>query len=233
VLSAPDGSSLWIAEVDGAESGPFGLDVSAVGAIGVGVEVGRDENSLTSYRLVVPCGFVLVNEGIGQPYDRPSTIELFESMSIDNEATIDVNLPTGWSVIDIGPTRTRYTTRFDAAGADGTGLVALTQIPGGSIAQFAGAGQRLAPTTFLGGPAFLDAGPFDPSTVSVSWRDGDTVFNVSSSSLDATELASFVATLEPATVEEWVQRFGATAAPIPELATDCTPQPRFGSTLDP
>lgn len=233
VLSAPDGSSLWITEVDGAESGPFGLDVRQVGVIDLGVEIGRDENTLTSYRPVVPCGFVLVNEGIGQPYDRPSTIELFESMSIDNQATIDVNLPTGWSLIDIGPTRTRYTTLFQVPGTEETDLVWFSQIPGGSIAQFAGDGQRLAPTTFLGGPAFVDAGPFDPSTVSLYWRDGDTVFNVSSATLGAAQLADLVDMMEPVAIEEWEQRFGVTADPLPEVDTSCSPQPNFGSTLDP
>ena len=233
VLSAPDGSSLWIAEVDGAESGSFGLDVRRVGLVDLGVEIGRDENTLTSYRPVVPCGFVLVNEGIGQPYDRPSTIELFASMSIDNDATIDVNLPTGWSIIDVGPTRTRYTTLFQVPGADVVDLVSFSQIPGGSIAQFAGNGQRLTPTTFLGGPAFVDAGPLDPSTVSLYWRDVDTVFNVSSATLGAAELATLVDTMEPVAIEEWEQRFGATAAPLPEVDTNCSPQPSFGSTLDP
>ncbi|MFK8022925.1 MAG: hypothetical protein AB8G26_03080 [Ilumatobacter sp.] len=252
-LAAPDGSTVWMAEVDGAESGAFGLEVRRIGAIDVGVDPNRDETTLTSYRPVVPCGFVLVNEGLGQPYDRPETLQLFASMSVDNLGRIDVDLPSGWSVIDVGPTRPIFRATFDVATTAEPGPpetdtantddsaapdtdanpVTLRQIPGGSIAQMAGEGQRLAPTTFLGGAAWLDAGPLDPARTTIYWIDGGTAFSVSSATLDAAGLETFVDGLEPGSIDAWQQRFGTELPVEPTLETDCSPQPSFGSTLDP
>ncbi len=251
IVAAPDGSSLWIAEVDGAESGSFGLEVTRRGSVDVGIDPGRDEDALTQYRPVVPCGFVLVTEGIAQPYDRPSTIQLFEAMSIDRDAHLDINVPRGGSLLDGGPIGSTYTSVFrlnapaapvddddDDAEEGGLGgdVVTVTQAANGSDAQLGSNGRQLAPIEFFGGPAFVDTTPLDPNITSGFWTDEATAFNVASATLGLAELEAFVAGFEPATVDEWLRRFG-TAEPPPvepiEGTDECTPQPRFGGTLDP
>ena len=90
-----------------------GLDVRQIGAVGVGVPSGSaDGGGAISYRLITPCGLVVLNDGPGAPLDRPEIIALFESMSLDANATIDVSLPTGYSVFDIGEAQPTYTAQF-------------------------------------------------------------------------------------------------------------------------
>ena len=59
------------------------------------------------------------------------------------------------------------------------------------------------------------------------------MFNVSSTALNFEDLESFVDTLEPATAEEWTQRFSSGLPENPPSDATCTPQPSFGPTLNP
>jgi hypothetical protein len=241
ILGAPDGSEVWMAEFDGEPADPSGLDVRQVGAIGVGVDSNREEGALASYRLLVPCGIVIVNDGPGQPLDRQPIVDLFSAFSIDGDATIDISLPTDWSVFSIGDSRTSYTVQFQVpapegagdAGIEPTAPIRISQMPGGSFAQLMFGGRQLDPIEFLGAPAFIDVGAADPSLVSVFWQDDSTVFNASSSVLALADIEAFVDVLEPVAIENWNQRF---AIAEPEAAAEppaCAPQPNFGPTLNP
>ena len=232
LLTAPDGSTMWMAEFDGDPANADGLDVRQVGAVGVGVATNSGAASVT-YQLLAPCGVVVLNDAPGAPLYRPEVIALFESMSLDGNATIDVALPTGFSVLDIGTAEASFGAQFQVPVFTETRVARLVQIPDGSISQLMFGGRQLAPTTFLGGPAFVDAAPTDPELVSVYWQDGPTVFNVSSVELTFEDLESFVDTLEPTSADGWTQRFDV---PVPEpLAptSTCAPQPSFGPTLNP
>jgi len=237
VLSAPDGSEVWIAEFDGDAADASGLDIRQVGSIEVGVDADRSPDAAPSYRPQVPCGVVIVNDAPDQPLDRQPMVDLFSAMSIDGDATIDISLPADWSVFSIGESAPTYIAQFqvpvpgDASGA--TAPVRLTQVPGGSFAQLMFGGRQLEPVDFGGLPAHIDVGASDPALVSVYWQDADTVFNVSSDASTIGDLEAFVESLEPVTVQEWNQQF---APPEPEPAPEpaqCGPQPRFGPTLTP
>ena len=232
LLTAPDGSLLWMAEFDGDPANVDGLDVRQIGAVGVGVPSGGQGPTAT-YRLITPCGGAILIDAPGAAPDRPEVIALFESMSVDGDATIDVSLPDGFSVFDIGEAATTFTAQFQVPVFAETRAVRLVQIPDGSISQLMFGARQLAPTTFLGGPAFVDAAPADPALVSVYWQDGRTVFNISSNELTFEDLQSFVDTLEPATTEEWTQRFDSPAPQPTPPGSACAPQPSFGPTLNP
>jgi hypothetical protein len=233
LLTAPDGTTVWMAEFDGGTSNADGLDVRQYGSIGVGVPSNRAEGTVASYQLQVPCGLVLLNDAAGQPFDRPAVVSLFESTSIDGDATIDVSKPPGWSVLDIGDSRVSFTTQFQVPVLTETFPVRLVQVPDGAYPQLTFGGRQLKSATFLGGPAYLDIAPAAPDLVSIYWKDGSTVFNVSSFNFSFTDLEGFVESLEPATVSEWTQRFDAPIPETPALDTQCAPQPNFGPTLDP
>lgn len=233
LLSAPDASLMWMAEFDGEPASVDGLDVRQVGAVGVGVPRDRVEGAVVSYRLLTPCGLVILNDAPGAPVDRPEIVALFESMSVDGDATIDVSLPAGFSVFDIGAVQPSYTAQFQVPVFTETRAARLVQVPGGSLAQLTFGGRQLAPATFLGGPAYIDAAPNDPASVSIYWKDAGTVFNVSSSELTFADLESFVSTLEPATADDWAQRFDSAPPSAPPSEPSCAPQPDFGPTLNP
>ncbi|MFT6291839.1 MAG: hypothetical protein ACJAR2_002446 [Ilumatobacter sp.] len=233
LMTAPDRTTLWMAEFDGTTPNAEGLDVRQFGSIGVGVPSNRADDGAASYQLQVPCGVVLLNDAIGQPLDRPEVVSLFESMSIDGDATIDLSKPPGWSILDIGDSQVSFTTQFQVPGLAETFPVRLVQIPDGSFPQLAFGGRQLQTTTFLGGPAFIDGAPTNPDMVSIYWKDGPTAFNVSSPNFSFADLERFVESFEPVTVAEWSQQFDV---PVPEaltLDTQCAPQPNFGQTLDP
>jgi hypothetical protein len=232
LLTAPDGTTMWMAEFDGDPASVEGLEVRQVGAVGVGVATNSDATSVT-YQLLTPCGVVVLNDGTGAPLYRPEVVALFESMSLDGNATIDVSLPAGFSVLDFGEAQATYSAQFQVPVFAETRAARLVQIPDGSISQLMFGGRQLAPTTFLGGPAFVDAAPTDPALVSVYWQDGSTVFNVSSTELTFEDLESFVDRTEPITADGWTQRFDV---PVPEAlapTSTCAPQPSFGPTLNP
>ena len=241
VLGAPDGSEIWIAEFDGDPADPSTLDVRQVGAIGVGVDRDREDGDSASYRPQVPCGFVIVNDAPGQPLDRPPIIDLFSAMSIDGDATIDITLPTDWSVFSIGDSRTTYIVQFqvpipgEQAGSTETATapIRMSQVPDGSFAQLMFGGRQLEPVDFLGAPAFIDVGAADPALVSVYWQDDTTVFNASSSALSLADLAVFVESLEPMGVEDWDARFTTAEPEAAAEPSACAPQPNFGPTLSP
>lgn len=241
ILGAPDGTEVWIAEFDGEPSDPSQLDVRQVGAIGVGVDRDRVDGGVASYRPQVPCGFVIVNDAPGQPLDRQPMIDLFSAMSIDGDATIDISLPTDWSVFSIGDARTIYTAQFRvpapageaSEGTDATAPIRISQAPDGPLAQLMFGGRQLDRVDFLGGPAFIDVGATDPALVSVFWQDGPTVFNASSNELTLIDLEAFVDSLEPVAVDDWNQRFATIASEVASEPQECAPQPHFGSTLDP
>ncbi len=232
LLNAPDGTTMWMAEFDGDPVGAEGLDVRQVGAVGIGVSTNSGAASVT-YQLLTPCGVVVLSDVPGAARDRPEVIAFFESMSLDGNATIDVSLPAGFSVLDIGEAQTSFSAQFQVPVFTETRAARLVQIPDGSISQLMFGGHQLAPTTFLGGPAFIDDAPTDPALVSVYWQDGPTVFNVSSAELTFEDLESFVDTLEPVTTDDWTRRFDV---PVPETlapTSTCSPQPSFGPTLNP
>jgi hypothetical protein len=233
LMTAPDGTTLWMAEFDGATPNADGLDVRQFGSIGVGVASNRAEGATASYQLQVPCGLVLLNDADGQPLDRPEVVSLFESMSIDGDATIDLSKPPGWSVLAIGDSKASFTTQFQVPVFTETFPVRLVQVPDGSFPQLTFGGRQLQSTTFLGGPAFVDSAPNDPELVSVYWKDGPTAFNVSSANFSFVDLEHFVESLEPATVAEWTQRFDVPVPEAPVLDPQCAPQPNFGPTLNP
>ncbi len=236
VLGAPDGTEVWMAEFDGERADPSGLDIRQVGSLGVGVDRNRTDGAAASYRPQVPCGSVIVNDAFGQPFDRPPMIDLFSSMSIDGDATIDVTLPTDWSVFSLGESRTIYSVRFDVpvdSGdvVDASASVLLVQTPGGSFAELMFGGRQLDPVAFLGGPAFLEIDAPDPALVSVFWKDSTTVFNLSSTSATLADLEAFAASLAPVGIDQWATRFGeAEAAPV-AATPQCAPQPSFGPTF--
>lgn len=232
LLTAPDGSTMWMAEFDGDPANTEGVDVRQVGAVGVGVATNSGAASVT-YQLLTPCGLVVLNDAPGAPLYRPEVIALFESMSLDGNATIDVALPAGFSVLDIGAAEASFSAQFQVPVFTETRAARLVQIPDGSISQLMFGGRQLAPTTFLGGPAFVDAAPTDPALVSIYWQDGPTVFNVSSIELTFEDLESFVSTLEPTTTDGWTQRFDAQVPEAIAPTSACTPQPSFGPTLNP
>jgi len=232
LLTAPDGTTMWMAEFDGDPVGTDGLEVRQVGAVGIGVPAAGGGASVT-YQLLTPCGVVVLGDAPGAPLDRPEVIALFESMSLDGNATIDVSLPAGFSVLDIGEAQASFAAQFQVPVFTETRAARLVQIPDGSISQLVFGGRQLAPTTFLGGPAFVDAAPTDPALVSVYWQDGPTVFNVSSAELTFEDLQSFVDALEPATTDDWMQRFDMPVPVAPAPTSTCAPQPSFGPTLNP
>ncbi|MGB3734726.1 MAG: hypothetical protein WA964_07205 [Ilumatobacter sp.] len=239
ILGDPEGAEIWIAEFDGEAADPSGLDVRQIGGIGVGVERDREPDALGSYRPQVPCGLVILNDAPGQPLDRQPIVDLFSSMSIDGDATIDISLPTDWSVFSIGESRTTYSVQFQvpATGADAaagaTAPIRIAQVPNGSFAQLMFGGRQLDPIDFLGGPAFIDVGAADPALVSVFWKDSTTVFNASSSELGLADLESFVESLEPVDADAWNTRFGTSEPDAPAEPPACAPQPNFGPTLAP
>lgn len=233
LLRAPDGTTVWVAEVDGDPANTDGLTVQQVGAIGVGTASDIGEGDPASYQLQVPCGFVILNDAPGQALYRPAIQQLFQSMSIDALATIDISLPPGWSVVDIGTSLNSFTAQFQVPRFADTVPVILSQIPGGSLAQLTFGGRQLQATTFLGGDAFVDSQPLDPDLTSIYWRDADTVFNVRSEALDFAALEDFVASLEAVEASAWETRFDQIAPAAPALESSCTPQPAFGQTLDP
>lgn len=236
VFAAPDGTEVWMAEFDGERSDVSNLDIRQVGAIGVGVDRDREPGDRASYRLLVPCGFVILNDGPDQPFDRQPIIDLFSAMSIDGDATVDVALPIDWSVVSIGESRTSYSVQFQVPtleNSDGVAPLRITQVPGGALAQLLFGGRQLDPIEFLGAPAFLETSSPNPSAVSVFWRDGPTVFHASSSALALTDIEGFVDTLEPVAVDEWNQRFPTAEPGITAAAPACSPQPSFGPTLQP
>lgn len=233
ILGAPDGTLIWMAEFDGEQADTSGLTIRQSGAIAVGVDRNRAENANASYRPLVPCGFVIVNDAPGLPLDRPAMNDLFNATSIDGDATLDISLPPDWSIFSIGDSQISYTAQFQVPIADETRTLRLVQIPNGSFAQLAFGGRQLQPATFLGGPAFIDTGAVDPSLVSVFWQDAETVFNASSSELELAEIEAFIDSMESASVDDWNRRFGSV---VPELSTEtpaCAPQPNFGPTLNP
>lgn len=237
VLMAPDGTEVWLAEFDGDPLDASGLDVRQVGAIGVGVDANRAPDAPPSYRPQVPCGVVIVNDAPDQPLDRQPMIDLFAAMSIDGDATIDVNVPTDWSIFSVGESVPTYVVQFQVpVPGDDTGAttpVRLTQAPGGSLAQLMFGGRQLEPIDFLGLPAYIDIGSPNGSLTSVYWQDADTVFNVSSDAATVEDLEAFVESLEPVAVDDWDQQF---APPEPEPAPEpsaCAPQPGFGPSLTP
>ena len=233
VLGAPDGTFVWMAEVDGDLGNTDGLDVQPVGQIEVATASGFSAGDPASYQLQVPCGFVLMNDAPGQPLYRPAVTELLESTSIDGLATIDMNLPDGWSVVDVGNSVNTFTAQFQVPTGTTTAPVVLVQAPGGSIAQLAFGGRQFRSTTFLGDEALIDAAPLSPNLTSVFWRDADTVFNVRSDQLGFAELEEFVSSLDAVAIADWEQRFDQVEPPAPALESTCTPQPTLGSTLDP
>ena len=232
ILSAPDGTTMWMAEFDGDPANPEGLDVRQVGAVGVGAPSNSDAVALT-YQLLTPCGVVVLSDAPGAPLYRPEIVALFESMSLDADATIDMSLPTGFSVLDVGDAQAAFATQFQVPVFTETRTARLVQIPDGSISQLMFGARQLSPTTFLRGPAFVEAAPTDPALVSIYWQDGPTVFNVSSNELTFEDLESLVASFEPVTLDDWTQRFEVTAAGVTAPTSACAPQPSFGPTLDP
>lgn len=233
LLSVPDGTTLWMAEIDGDTASVEGLEFEVVGSVGVGVPTERPDGAVPTYQFFVSCGLVILHDAPGTEVDRPEVVTLFESMSIDAGAAIDATLPTGYSVLDLGPAEDQYTTVFQVPAGEATTAVRLDQIPNGSLGQLTFGGRQLEPTTFLDGPAYLDSAPGDPELISVYWQDASTVFNVSSTGSDLAGLESFVRTLVATTPQEWSERFG-TPVPTPqELESTCTPQPSFGPSLNP
>lgn len=236
VFAAPDGTEVWMAEFDGEPSDVSNLDIRQVGSIGVGVDRDREPGDRASYRVLVPCGFVIVNDGPDQPLDRQPIIDLFSAMSVDGDATIDIALPVDWSVVSIGESRISYTAQFQVPALDPVGSVAplrVSQVPGGALAQLLFGGRQLEPIEFLDAPAFLETNAADPAVVSVFWRDGPTVFHASSNALTLADIERFVDTLEPAAVTEWNQRFTTIEPAITAAVPACAPQPNFGPTLRP
>ncbi|BAN03761.1 hypothetical protein [Ilumatobacter coccineus] len=233
IFEAPDGTNVWLAEVDGDVGNTDGLDVQIIGALGVGTASDFVEGDPPSYQLQVPCGFVLLNDAPGQPLFRPEITGLLEATSIDGLATIDTTLPTGWSIIDIGTSVNTFTAQFQVPRGDTTAPVLLAQAPGGSLAQLAFGGRQFQATTFLGDTAFIDSAPLSPNLTSVFWRDGNTVFNVRSDQLGFSELEEFILSLEAVEITDWETRFDQVEPPAPPLESTCTPQPTFGTTLNP
>ena len=230
LLSAPDGSNVWIGEFDGVGGNLSEFEVTAIGAINVGAS---EQPTGVSYRIDVPCGVVIVNDGPGTTAFRPAVVSLFEAMSVDGEGVIDISLPTGWSVIDVGMSRTSYISEFEVPVFTELVPVRLTQVPGGSFSQLTFGGRQLQTTEFLGGPAFIDTVAGANGATSIYWRDDNTVFNVSSDQLTVVDLESFVAELEPATTADWTTRFDLETPTPTELDALCDPQPSLGSTLNP
>ena len=233
LFQASDGTNVWMAEVDGDASNTDGLDLQPVGAVTVGTPSDFTEGDTPSYQLQVPCGFVLINDAPGQPLLRPAMSQLFQGMSVDALATIDVSLPGGWSIVDVGPGANAFNAQFQVPQGDTTAQVALVQIPGGSIAQLTFGGRQLQQTTVLGDDAYIDGAPLSPNLTSVFWRDADTVFNIRSDQLGFGDLEDFVSTLEAVEISDWETRFGQLEPPAPVLESTCVPQPVFGSTLVP
>ncbi|MGA9278797.1 hypothetical protein [Ilumatobacter sp.] len=233
LVSMPDGSSLWVAEIDGDPASVDGLEFDVVGSIGVGVPTDPPEGAAPTYQFFIPCGLAIASDTPGMAVARPEVTTLFESMSIDSGARIEATLPEGYSVLDIGDGQDSYTAQFQVPVDGATATVRLTQIPDGALGQLTFGGRQLESTTFLDQPAFVDAAPTDPDLVSLFWQDASTVFNLSSTELDADGLASFTETLTATTPEEWSERFTTPAPPQPTLESTCTPQPTFGPTLNP
>ena len=182
LLTAPDGSTMWMAEFDGGPANIEGLDIRQVGAVGVGVMESSNAEAVT-YQLLTPCGLVVLNDAPGAALYRPEIVALFESMSLDGSATIDVALPAGFSVLDIGAAEASFDAQFQVPVFTETRAARLVQIPDGSISQLVFGGRQLASTSFLNGPAFIDAIPTDPTMISIYWQDGPTVFSASSNEL--------------------------------------------------
>ncbi len=241
LLRGPDGATVWMLDVDGAPTDPGGLEVRRFGEVEIGVAPDAAEATTPSYRVITPCGTVLLTDGPGRALDRPEVVQLLESMSVV-DGTVDISSVPGWSVIDSGPSADLYSAVFRVPIEGGATVpVRVEQVPGGAIAQMAFGGRQLEPTTFLGRSAHLDTTAAESGVTRVLWRDGATAFAVSSGDADIDALAEFVDTLEPATPTAWTERFGASASdpggsaePASSDAGDaCTPQPRLGPGLDP
>lgn len=232
LLEAPDGTNVWVFEVDGSPGTFEGLNIGLVGSVGVAVTSGPNAPA-ASYRFFAPCGLVLATDAPGQPPLRPEMVALFEALSFDDAGTLDGVLPTGWRLVDVGASRVSYSAQFQVPVSGGTVPIRLTQIPDGVFAQLAFGGVQLEPITFLDGPAFIDSAPAAPGTVSILWKDGNTVFNVSTDQAGQGELESFVESLEPATVAGWSERFTRSQPPAQSSGEPCSPQPSFGPRLNP
>lgn len=230
LLQTPDGDLLWLAEFDGPATAIDDAPPGEVGSIEFATYV---DGPTAAYRFPVPCGTVLLNDAPGREPLRQAVIDLFLSMSIDNRASIDATLPSGWSVFDVGASATSYSAQFQVPVESGTAPVQLSQIPNGSLAQLAFGGRQLASTQFLGSSAWIDRAPFFPDSVSVFWKDEDTVFNASSGVLSFEELESFIGSMKPASSNEWRERFGLPVPVDPPVDETCGVQPSLGPTLNP
>ena len=233
LFAAPDGTNVWLAEIDGDRSNTNGLTVTQVGATQVATPSDFVDGDPPSYQVQVPCGFVLLNDAPDQPLFRPEMQRFLESTSVDDLATIDVGLPDGWTVLDIGPSVTSFDVQFQVPRFDSTASVALSQAPNGSLAQLAFGGRQLQETVFLGDVAYVDSAPLSPGSTSVFWRDGATVFNIRSDELDFIDLEDFVIGLDTVSVAEFSERFDQPVPPTEPIDAGCTPQPSLGTTLDP
>lgn len=233
LVRAPDGTTLWLGEFDGELAPVEPLDFQVVGSIDVGVARDRPADASAAYQLSTPCGLVVVNDAPGTDVYRPEAVTFFESMTVGPDSTLDASFPAGFSIVDAGVWQTSYAARFAVPDDAAPRFVRLVQIPNGSIAQLTFGGRQLTPTTFGGQPAFVDSAAEDPNLVSIFWKDADTSFNVSSTAMDATELESFVSSLEAASPAAWLERFSAAAPPAPSPTSSCTPQPSLGPTLVP
>ena len=233
LLAGPAGATVWIAEVDGAPAPVDGLEVRDVGGLRVAFDPAADPAAGRLYRLVVPCGVVLVADAPGRDLLRPELVALLEAMTVSPSGVVELGDVAGWSTIDGGPSVDAYVSTVRAPVSGSEVPVRLEQLPGGAISQMTLGGRQLEEITFLGGRAWLDRTEPASGVTSVFWRDGATAFNVRGDGLDVAALADFVATLEPATPESWLQRFGATAPVAPPAAPACEPQPTLGRSLDP
>ena len=232
LLRAPDGSTLWMAELDGDAADFSGLEVITAGSLEIGVP-SDDSGGAPSYQLRAPCGLLLMIDAPDAEPFRPAVANLLSATSVDVAGVIDMTLPTGWDVIAVGPNRNRYVAVFQVGTEEAPAAIRLEQIPGGTLADLAFGNRQLVDAEFLGKPAFVDAQPFVPDLTSVYFQDGDTVFTLSSTDVDLVGLGEFVESLEPVTAVEFTLRYQAAVPPEPVVESDCAPQPSFGPTLSP
>lgn len=179
-----------------------------------------------TYDVSVPCGTLQVREGIGRLPFRPEIVELFNSMSLAN-GSIDITLPTGWGLIDVGPGADEFVLGIPAEVGGRNVTVTLTQYPNGSIA-VAGFGDRqYAPVTFRGEQAWISRNPDVPGEFEIIGMLGTTAFSASARDIALSELDLVLQSLLPSSVEDWITRFGPLGATEdPDIRT-CQQQPEF------
>lgn len=175
------------------------------------------EDRNRTYVSVGECAMFAINAGEGAAAWSDETLDLLAGLSLGDAAVID--LPDGWSTLDLGTVGVWYLMSFDP-GAGATD-VTLTQMPGSTagpiLADFPG--HPIEAVTFRDGPAWWVT--LDDGWTVLVWATDAGAFSLTSEDLSLDELAVVVDGLTETTRDEWQRRYSA----IDGGASTTTPSP--------